>query len=366
MSNYRKANWFKTKLADCVGIQYPIFQGPFGRGGSTPKLVAAVSNAGGLGGYGANEIAPGEIGKVVSDIRALTDKPFNMNLWVSTYDEGGNKLDANMHHKLNAILTPFYAELGLEPPQYKEQERSARNFQDQVEALLEAKPPVFSFVFGIPSDEILRRCRKLGVITAGAASTVEEAKLLEEAGVNVVVANGYEAGGHHSAFLQSTDDSQIGTFALVPQISDAVKMPVVAAGGIADGRGVAAALTLGADGVQIGTAFLACEESGASAAHRKLLFDDAAKTTTLSRAYTGRLARGVQNKFASAMKSHQGEIAPYPAQSWLIAPLREAALAQGRLDLVGLWAGQAAPLIRHHKADDLFAALIEETSTIFA
>jgi nitronate monooxygenase len=361
-----KSNWAKTRITELLEIPYPILQGPFGRGGSTPLLVATVSNAGGLGGFGANELSPDELIKVVSEIRALTDKPFNMNLWVSTFDEGGDKLDATAHRPLIELLTPFYRELEIDPLAFADtKQNSARNFNEQVDALIAAKPAVFSFVFGIPSDEILRRCRNEGIITAGAASTVDEAMLLEEAGVDIVIASGFEAGGHHSAFLRPAEESQIGTFALVPQIADAVKIPVVAAGGIADGRGVAAALTLGADAAQIGTAFLACDESGASDAHRQLLFKENARTTGLSRAFTGRLARGMQNKFANQMKSHENDFAPYPAHSWIIAPLRAAALAQGRLDLVGLWAGQAAPLVRYHKVDELFASLVREANEIF-
>lgn len=156
----------------------------------------------------------------------------------------------------------------------------------------------------------------------------------------------------------------MGTFALVPQVADKVKIPVIAAGGIVDGRGIAAAMTLGADAVQIGTAFLACDESGASDLHRKLLFREEAQNTGLSRAFTGRLARGIYHRFASEMKVHEPLFAKYPAQSWIVAPLRAAALAQGRHDLVALWAGQGAPLCRHHKAGELFTSLVRETEEL--
>jgi nitronate monooxygenase len=165
--------------------------------------------------------------------------------------------------------------------------------------------------------------------------------------------------------LKPAEESLFGTFALVPQVADKVKIPVIAAGGIADGRGIVAALTLGADAVQIGTAFLACEESGASNLHRKLLFREESTSTTLSRAFTGRLARGLDNRFASEMRVNEPSFAKYPAHSWIIAPLRAAALAQGRHDLISLWAGQAAPLCRHHKAGELFASLVKETSQLF-
>jgi nitronate monooxygenase len=193
---------------------------------------------------------------------------------------------------------------------------------------------------------------------------VDEAVALEAAGVDLVVASGFEAAGHRTSFLKSSEGLPIGTFALVPQIADRVKMPVIAAGGIADGRGIAAALTLGADAVQIGTAFFACDESGASDLHRELLFRPEARNTGLSRAFTGRYARGVFNRFASEMRAHEAELARYPAQSWIVRPLREAALAQGRTDLVAMWAGQAAPLIRHRKAEALFTSLVHETEDV--
>jgi nitronate monooxygenase len=194
---------------------------------------------------------------------------------------------------------------------------------------------------------------------------VEEALAVEKAGVDLVVAAGFEAGGHRPSFLKPPEESLLGTFALVPQIADAVRIPVVAAGGIADGRGIAAALTLGADAVQVGTAFFACEESGATAAYRELLFTAASRDTGLTRAFTGRLARGIYNRLARELHGHEAMFAKYPAHSWILAPLRAAAVAKGRTDLINLWAGQAAPLVRYRHADELFAALVRETNEIF-
>ena len=356
------SKWTETEITRRLEIPYPIIQGPFGRGGSSPLLVATVSNAGGLGSYGANDLGPVDILKVGAEIRQLTDKPFGMNLWVSTFDAGGEKLEQETYDRVVQYLAPYYEELGVALPPCPS--GKPQNFDDQFAALLEVRPAVFSFVFGIPSPEILRVCREKGIITAGGASTVDEAVAMEEAGVDLVVASGFEAGGHRPSFLKPADESLVGTFALVPQIADKVKMPVIAAGGIADGRGVAAALTLGADAVQIGTAFLACDESGVSPLHRQVLFQDDAKYTGLSRAFTGRLARGIYHRFAAEMKKHEAHFARYPAHSWIIAPLRAAALAQGRTDLIALWAGQAAALVRYHKAKELFDALVHETNEI--
>ena len=356
------SNWTETEITRRLNIRYPIIQGPFGRGGSSALLAATVSNAGGLGSYGANDQGPAEITKIAAEIRKLTSKPFGMNLWVSTYDPGGETLAAETYERVAKLLDPYYKELKVDVPPIPNSK--PQNFDDQVAALIETRPAVFSFVFGIPSQEILRTCRQKGIVTAGAASTVDEAIACEQAGVDCVAASGFEAGGHRPSFLKPADESLVGTFALVPQVADKVKIPVIAAGGIADGRGIVAALTLGAAAVQVGTAFLACDESGATALHRKFLFQEEAANTGLSRAFTGRLARGIYNRFASEMKAHEPHLAKYPAHSWIVAPLRAAALAQGRHDLVALWAGQAAPLCRHHKADELFASLVKETDEL--
>lgn len=356
------SNWAETEITRRLNIRYPIIQGPFGRGASTALLAATVSNAGGLGSYGSNDQDPAQITKTSAEIRKLTDKPFGMNLWVSTYDPGGEKLTRETYEQVTRLLEPYYKELKMEVPPIPTSK--PQNFDDQFAALLEASPAVFSFVFGIPSPEILRKCRGKGIVTVGAASTVDEAIACEQAGVDCVAASGFEAGGHRPSFLKPAEESLMGTFALVPQVADKVRIPVIAAGGIADGRGIVAALTLGADAVQIGTAFLACDESGTSELHRQLLFQKEAKNTGLSRAYTGRLARGIYHRFAAEMKAHEALFAKYPAQSWILGPLRAAALAQGWHDLVALWSGQAAPLCRYHKANELFASLIKETDEL--
>lgn len=353
------SKWTNTPFTRRLGVAYPIIQGPFGRGSSSVRLAAAVSNAGGLGSFGANDLGPEDVFKTAVEIRKLTDKPFALNLWVSTFDDGGDSLDDASYDRVTKLLGPYYRELGVIPP--PKPHDAARNFHDQAAALLEARPPAFSFVFGIPSPDILRECREKGIVTIGGAATVDEAVALEAAGVDMVVASGFEAGGHRTSFLRPSEESLIGTLALVPQVVDQVDVPVIAAGGIADGRGVAAVLTLGADAAQIGTAFLACHESGAHPLHREALFQDQAKNTVLTRAFTGRLARGIANRFVGEMKSHDTKFLSYPAQSWAMAPLRAAALAQRRTDLIHLWAGQSASLLRYRKADELLASLVHET-----
>ena len=341
-----------------LGIPHPIVQGPFGGGLSTATLAATVSNLGGLGSFGAHMLAPGDIGRVVGDIRALTPHPFAMNLWVSDHDTGDDMFDAAMFERAWRIFGPYFAELGVPRPELPA--HTHPSFDEQVEALLEARPPVFSFVFGIPSQAVLAECRRRGIVTVGAATTLAEAQALEAAKVDLIVATGAEAGGHRPSFLASAEESLTGTFALVRLASAHVATPLIAAGGIADARGIRAALALGAQAAQIGTAFLACAESGTTDAHRDILFGPQAQHTTLTRAFTGRLARGVRNGWTDAMAPRIAELPPFPVTGWFVSKLRPAALAAGRTDLVSLWSGQIAPNLRHRSAAELMQSLLSE------
>ena len=355
--------WIDTPATRLLKIRYPIVQGPFGGGASSVELASIVSSLGGLGSFGAQHLAPSEIGELVTRMRAQTAAPFAINLWVDNADAAMAGFDSAAFGRHVARLKPVYAALGLEPPAFPN--RFGQDFDEQVAALVEAAPPAFSFVFGIPSPEILEACRRRGIVTIGNATTVAEARAIEAAGVDMLVATGAEAGGHRVSFLQAPDSVLMGNFSLLPQVRDAVRLPVILAGGIADGRGIAAALTLGADAVQIGTAFLACEESGTAALHRAALFSDQAQGTVLTRAFTGRLARAIRSGFAEEAESGADGIAPYPAQGWLVRTLRAAAIERGRSDLLPLYAGQSASLLRHHHATELFEALVAETDEAF-
>lgn len=347
--------WQETEATRRLGIQYPIIQGPFGGGLSTVKLVATVSDMGGLGSYGAHNLAPEEIGKVASEIRAQTSQPFALNLWVSDHDAGGEIPDAATFERVWRSFAPYFAELGIDKP--APPERFHHSFDQQIEALLEARPPVFSFVFGIPSPAILQACRARGIVTLGAGTSIAEAQALEAAGVDLIVATGFEAGGHRPSFLARAEDSLMGTFALTQLVSRRVTRPVIAAGGIADADGLRAAMTLGAQAGQIGTAFLACAESNATEAHRAVLFSEEARQTTLTRAFSGRLARGVRNRWSAEWETRPADIAPFPVQNWFLSKLRPAAIEAGRTDLVSLWSGQIAPNLRHRSAAALMRSL---------
>lgn len=340
-----------------LGVAFPIVQGPFGGGLSTTKLAATVSGLGGLGSFGAHMLPPSRIVEVADELRAQTSQPFALNLWVSDHDEGGDRIDAETFERAWPVFEPYFDELGLarpEPP-----ERGHPRFDEQIEALLEARPPVFSFVFGIPSPVVLAECRRRGIVTMGAATTIVEAQALDAAGVDLIVATGAEAGGHRPSFLANAEESLHGTFALVQLVVPRVRAPVVAAGGIADARGIRAALALGAQAAQLGTAFLACEESGTTDAHRRLLFD-VDQSTVLTRAFSGRLARGLRNRWTGEMASRIAELPPFPTTSWFVSRLRPAAIAAGRTDLVSLWGGQIAPNLRHHRAEALMHSLLAD------
>jgi len=355
--------WKNNALSSLLGITTPIVQGPFGGGASSTALAAIVSNAGGLGSFGAQHLGPAQIGPLVSELKTLTSRPFAINLWVGDQDgavAGFTRDDFDRHV---ARLQPFYDELGLQRPEYPN--HFGQSFHEQFEALVEAAPPVFSFVFGVPDRRIIDVCRSRGIVTIGTATTADEAEALEAGGVDAIVATGLEAGGHRVSFMRTPEESLIGGLALIPLVRARVKVPVIAAGGIATGRGIAAAMMLGADGAQIGTAFLACEESGASAPHRQKLWSEEAQRTILTKCFTGRLARGIPNRFAVAMEAFAGDLAPYPIQRWLTGTLKAAAIAQDRADLTLLWAGQAAPLLQHRSAGELFSSLVRETEEAF-
>jgi nitronate monooxygenase len=356
--------WHDTQLTRRLGLKVPIIQGPFGSGISSVDLVVAVCEAGGLGSFGVHHLDGNGIRDVAHAIRSRTDRPFALNLWIPTEDEAAVVTEDAFQAAL-APLKPIFAELNQPLPQRPT--RLLPRYEDQIEAVIEARPAVFSFVYGVPAPDVIRACRDRSITTLGTATTPEEALLLADAGVDMIVATGFEAGGHRVSFLRAPEDCLTGTLALIPQVVDAVNVPVIAAGGIADGRGIAAALMLGAQGVQIGTAFLACEESAASELHRSMLHaanqtQTGRTQTALTRGFTGRLARGIRNGLIDEMAREKEPIAPYPLRAWIFAQLKQAALAAGSPDRLALWCGQSAPLVKHRRARELIRALVAETT----
>lgn len=348
----------RTSFQSLLGLAHPIVQGPFGGGLSTVELAALVSNAGGLGSYGVHMLSAAEIVALAQRLRAATAKPFALNLWVSDHDPGGRSITREEFERVWAIMAPFYSEYGIDKPEQPEVFHP--RFELQVEGVLEARPAVFSFIFGIPSAAILDACRQRGIVTIGTATTLAEGLALDDAGVDVILATGFEAGGHRPSFLASSEESLMGTLALTRLISSRVRKPVVAAGGIVDAEGIRAVLALGAGAAQLGTAFLACKESGTGAFHRDILRSERARRTVLTRAYSGRLARGIPNRLIAEMEKHR--LPPFPVQAWFISKLKAAALARGDEDFMSLYAGQGAPLLKHRAAGDLMNDLVEGLS----
>jgi nitronate monooxygenase len=354
--------WNKTKVTQLLGIDYPILQGPFGGNLSSVELVATVSNAGGIGGYGAYTLSPAEIVELDTRIRSSTDKPYNINLWVSDSDAVDGTVSDDHYEEVKKIFKPYFDQAGIDIPGKPGSFRS--RFENQVQVILDIRPKLFSFVFGIPSIDILEQCRRSGIRTAGAATTIDEAIALEEAGVDMIIASGFEAGGHRPSFLAAAEQSTIGTFVLLQLIKEKVKLPVIAAGGIANGRGISAAFMLGADAAQVGTAFLACDESGALPTHRRMLLSDASKYTTLSRVFTGRLGRGINTSLAADLVGKEKQLLPFPLQAHFMSSLRNAAINQQKWNMILFWSGQIAPILHHTKAKELMQSLIEETTEI--
>jgi nitronate monooxygenase len=347
-----------TILTERLGIRHPIIQAPLAGGGDTPELVAAVSEAGAFGFIGAAYLTPAQITESARAVRGRTKRPFGVSLFAPLPTA---KVPEDLGPALSR-LAPFYAELGLpapEVPAFK-----ADSFDEQLMAALKSGASVMSFTFGILPRNAMESIQACGMFLVGTATTVEEALALERAGVDAVVTQGSEAGGHRGTFSGSFEGGMVGTMALVPQVVDAVTVPVIASGGIMDGRGIAAALALGASAVQMGTAFLTCSEAGVTDAYKAAILASHEDDTRLTRAFSGRPARGIVNRFMEDMENPdvRDAILPFPLQNALTRPLRTAAAKYGRAEYLSLWAGQGLRMARRQSAADLVARLARETT----
>ncbi|AZS43146.1 Nitronate monooxygenase [Microbacterium oleivorans] len=337
-------------LQTLFGIDTPIVLGPFG-GMSSVALTASVSQAGGLGSFGLYGYSGERIRETAAALQAATTRPFALNLWLPTGDEvSPGDVDLAAAREAVAPLLEA-ARVEAQPPLPA---AFLPSLEEQLDAVWDAAPAVLSVVFGVPDATVVDEAKRRGIRVVGTATSVAEAVALADGGVDAIVASGAEAAGHRVSFLSRAEDSLVGTIALVPQVVDAVDVPVIAAGGIADRRGVAAAFALGAAGAQVGSAFLRTRQSAASEAHREALRSAADTDTVLTRAMSGRLARGIPNRAVRTIET-MSAIAPFPAQNWLTASFRSAAPGDG--DLVSLWAGQAAGLSRSDDAGEVFAEL---------
>jgi len=349
-----------TELTKRLKLTHPIIQAPMAGGGDTPRLVAAVCEAGGLGSIGAAYLTPGQIEESARAVRSLTARPFGINLFAPVNaPEGPGDSRAAIER-----VAPFFTEMGLPDPARPQPPEDV--FARQLAAAMETGAALFSFTFGMLPAETIAAVKRRGMLVAGTATTVEEAIALEKAGVDAVVAQGSEAGGHRGSFIADFESSMVGTMALVPQIADAVRVPVVASGGIMDGRGIAAALALEASAVQLGTAFLTCEEAGVPDAYKEAILQAREHETRLTRAFSGRPARGVVNRFMREIDPHPEAILPFPLQNALTRPLRTAAGKAGRAEFLSLWAGQGLRMARRQRAAELVARLAAECDAAIA
>jgi nitronate monooxygenase len=333
----------------------PVVQAPMAGGNiTTPELVAAVSNSGGLGSLAGGYASAREIEQAIRKTRALTDRPFAVNLFAPGAHQ---PLSGDVGTQLR-LLAPIHERLGLDPPAMPD--RVAAYFTEQMEAVLAAKISIVSFTFGLLPPDAMNRLHGQGAFVMGTATTVAEAKMLEAAGVDAVVAQGGEAGAHRGTFDVPAEPPLVGTMALVPQIADAIKLPVIASGGIMDGRGIVAAIVLGASAAQMGTAFLTCDECGAPPAYKRAVLDAPDDSTSLTRAFSGRWARAIRNRFMEASRRSGAEPLSYPWQNSLTVPMRAAAGKKGDSEYLSLWAGQGTRMARPLPAADLMRVLEHE------
>jgi len=347
------------KCTEKLKIQYPIIQAPMAGGATTPELVAAVSNAGGLGSLGAGYMAPNDMKKAIKKIRELTKEPFSVNLFIPQEHRASQEqiekacqdiaeCSKELGHNIKSILITY-----------------SESFEEQIKVVFEEEVPIFSFTFGVLNAKWIKRLRSNNTILIGMATTLPEAQMLEKAGVDMLIAQGSEAGGHRGTFLGREEDALIGLFSLIPQCVEQLKIPVIAAGGIMNGRDIVAAIALGAAGVQMGTAFLSCYESGIHEKYKKVLLTQEQDNTILTRAFSGKLARGIRNKFINCMQTRKSTILDYPIQNALTNSMRQKAKETDSTDFMSMWAGQAAPLCRDISAGKLIAQLIDETNKTF-
>ncbi|MYL71832.1 nitronate monooxygenase [Halobacillus litoralis] len=347
--------WKGNPIIDQLNVDYPIFQAGMAGGVTTPRLVSAVTNAGGLGNLGAGYLTAEEMVHRIKEIKKLTSRTFGVNVFVPEHPQATEQEIV----EADKWLLPFRSELKIKENVTLEHDVSL--YEKQIEGLVAERVPVISFTFGVPSREVIKDLHKEGAVVVGTATTVEEAIINEEQGVDVVVAQGSEAGGHRGTFTGVYEQALIGTMSLVPQVVDHVKIPVIAAGGIMDGRGVRAALALGAQGAQLGTAFVTCQESGAKPQHKKAILNSTETNTVITSVFSGKPARGIRNSFINQMEKGGGRnLLAYPLQNILTKEIRKQATIQNRPEYMSLWSGQSPRLSTNRPAASIVEAIVTD------
>ena len=352
--------WPNSNLSNLIGIDFPIIQAPMIVQKPLAPLAGAVSNAGGLGSLGCAEMSTEDVASNVDELRKLTNKPFNLNFFLHRAPVLNKEVEA----KVCELVKPFYQKLGLDLPEETSSSSLVTFDHDMLDLLVYLKPAVVSFHFGSPGSDTVDALNREGIITMATATTVSEALQLDAAGVDVIIAQGWEAGGHRGSFDVNCEEVGIGTMALVPQIVDAVNVPVVAAGGIGDGRGIAAAFALGASGVLMGTAFLSCIETPITEQHRAALLKATADDTRLTRAFSGRPCRAKITPYADTMAASRSPYLEFPLMYHYSSPLKKYGIVHQDLNYQFLLYGQAAALNRELSAKALIQKFVEQAQAI--
>lgn len=331
-----------NKITRLFGIEHPIVQAPMAGGVTTSNLVAAVSNNGALGMIGAGYMNANDLEKQMKEVKQSTPHPFGVNVFVP----GNEKLDMNQIEMAKEGLRPFYEkfDIGIDEIVVPTKETFVTNYEEQIASIIKEGVTVCSFTFGVPDEEVIKKLHEHDILAVGTATTVKEAVWIEQIGMDVIVLQGSEAGGHRGSFLEDALDSQLGLMAFIPQVADRVKIPLIAAGGIMDGRGINAALCLGADAVQMGTGFLLTEESGAHPLHKEKVMEANGDDTVLTKSFSGKYARGIRNEFIENMRGVNEALPTYPYQNTLTLSLRKAAKHHHDAGMMALWSGQSAGL----------------------
>jgi nitronate monooxygenase len=334
-------HWPDRRLLDLLGLEIPIVQAPMA-GSDSPALTQAVSSTGALGSLACALLNPADIREAASAIRRETTRPFNLNFFCHPMADPNSAA----RERWKAFLQSHYERLGLDIDAVPESRLRLPFNEEMCEVVEEVCPEVVSFHFGLPSAELVQRLKVQGIKILGSATSVREARWLEERGCDAVIVQGFEAGGHRAMFLETNVSTQVGLFALLPQVADAVSVPVIATGGIAEARGVVAAFALGASAVQLGTAYLFCPEAKISPMYRSALEQVPDTGTAITNLFSGRPARGIVNRYIEQSGPMAPEALAFPYAATLVNPLRAASEKAGSLDYMQMWAGQAAALAR--------------------
>ncbi|GAB3049026.1 NAD(P)H-dependent flavin oxidoreductase [Virgibacillus ainsalahensis] len=347
-----------NEITELLEIKYPIIQAPMAGGITTSTLVSEVSNSGGLGMIGVGGMPSNQMREQIREVKQLTSNNFGINLFVpGEFTTSDSEIE-----ETTKLLDPLFRKLDIQQNEVDlpSSKRNYESFQEKVEIIAEERVPVCSFIFGIPPKEVITKLKGNGIIVIGTATTVHEAVEIENAGLDAVVVQGSEAGGHRGTFAGEVEESLIGLMSLLPQAANHVTIPIIAAGGIMDGRGLAASLCLGAKGVQMGTAFLTTIESGAHPLHKEAILDTSKEQTVLTRSFTGKFARAIKNSFVSDLQKHEGVFPDFPIHRVLAQPIVKASQSQNNPEYMLLLSGQSPGLAKHETVQTLMANMITE------